>query len=191
MGYKGKLAVLLAAQAVGLLAVALLVYRPNIAAIDKAEENLTELSRNQADLCRLVKASPNPDAETAHAKAEMRRLDNRLPPESRVSWLSARIADALRANDIDLRSASRWAEAGKAPGTGELKRMRRTMTLRCPAKDLQAFLESLNKLPFAVVVDDLSVERRQNSGTVSANIKLATFVLRARPGASKTGSESP
>ena len=145
------------------------------------------LSRKQAELCRLIQMSPNPEADAARARAGIKGLEQRIPPEGRVSWLSAQIADAMGRHHIDLRSATDWAEGGQSPGP-ELKRFQKTVTVRASAQDLQAFLEALNKLPFAVIVEDLTVTRDQKRGTVSANVGLATFVLRATPSARDTAS---
>jgi len=188
MGYKEKLGVLIAAQAVLLLAVTFLVYVPAVGTLREKDGELAELSKKQADLCKLVEESPNPEDEISRVKAEIQQLDNRMPPESRISWLSARIADAVAAHGVDLRSATHWKEGAGKPSMPELKRMEKTIAVRCPARSLQEFLEEINRLPFVVIVEDLNVLRDQEWGTVSADIRLATFVLRARrPRARSTG----
>ncbi len=189
--YKVRLALLVAVQAAVLLLVALVSYRPSVAAISDAQKKLTELSKRQDDLFKALKASPSPEADIERAQAEIRRLENRMPPESRVSWLSARIADAMQANQIDLRSATHWHEGGEAPPVPELKRLQKSITIHCTAGNLQAFLQAVNRLPFAVVVEDLEVRRNRQWGVVSAEIKLATFVLRVSPGAASWQTPSP
>jgi|GEM_PF-4272110 len=184
IGYKARLGLLIVGQFVLIVGVTMFSYRPSVAAIDKAEAELRALSEKQAELCKLVEANPAPDTDIARTKAEIRQLENRMPPESRVSWLSARIADAMRENRIDMRSATHWAEGGEKPPVAELKRLQKDITVTGTAQNVQAFLEALNKLPFAVIVEDLQVVRDRKWGDVSANIKLATFVLRtpAAPG---------
>ncbi len=181
IGHKGRLAFLIVVQLLALTLVGLFAYRPSVAAIRDTEERIAQLSQRQAGLCKLLEENPNPDAEMALAKAEIRRLENRMPPESRLSWLSARIAAVMAAHDVELRSATDWSEGRKKPPAAELKWLQKAVTVRCSGKDLQAFLQSLNKLSFVVVVEDLAVRRDQKCGTVSAEIKLGTFVLRARP----------
>ena len=201
LGYKGRLAVLVLAQ-VGLLAlVALLVYAPTVAANAELQKQFSDRSAKQAELCDLVEAHPDPEAgsaalaqgactDIAAVQAEIRQLENRMPPESRISWVSAQIAHMMRTHHMDLRSATDWTEGGPDPGAPALKRLRKTLTVRCAARDLQALLEALNRLSFAVVVEDLDVRRDPKPGAVSADIHLATFVLRAnapRAGAGGTG----
>ena len=96
-----------------------------------------------------------------------------------MSWLSARIAHTMQEHGVDLRSASRWEDAGTHPAVPELKRLHKTVTIRCTAERLHTFLEALNRLSFVVVVENLSVMRDEELGAVSAEIELATFVLRA------------
>lgn len=194
MGYKTQLALLIAGQALLLALIAFFEYWPALAEIEDIEEDISVMSAEQADLCRTLEQRPNPDADIARSQAEIRRLERRIPPESRVSWLSARIADALRRHDVDLSSATCWADGGRHPAVPELKRLRKAVTVRCAAEKLQAFLETVNNLPFAVVVEDLSVTRDKEWGAVSARIELATFVLRGgtpadpAPGATFGGS---
>jgi Tfp pilus assembly protein PilO len=186
VGHKGQLGVLVAVQLVVLLLVYFIAYRPTAGAIAKSEQELSELSGRQAELRKQLEANPAPAHDIAHYKAEIRRLENRIPPEFRVSWLSARIAEAMNKHGIDLRSASDWREGGRRPPVPDLKGLQKQMTVRCTARDLQAFLVQINKLPFAVIVEDLRVTRDQKWGTVSAEIRLATFVLRTRPLAPKS-----
>ena len=178
LGYKPRLVLLIAAQLLALTLVALFSYHPSITAIRKVEEEIAALTEKQAELCRLIETDPDPGKDIAAAQAEIERLENRIPSESRVSWLSARLADAMRAHNIDLRSATNWTEAGEKPSERGLKRLQKTLTVRCSAKNLQAFLEAINQLSFVVIVQDLAVTRDQKWGAVSATIKLATFVLR-------------
>lgn len=185
MGHKGQLGVLIGAQLVVLVVVYLAAYQPTAGAIADSERKLSELSGKQADLRKQLEANPAPANDIAHCQAEIRRLENRIPPESRVSWLSARIAEAMEQHRIDLRSASDWREGGRRPPVPDLKGLQKRMTVRCTARDLQAFLEQINRLPFVVIVEDLRVTRDQKWGTVSAQISLATFVLRAQPLAPK------
>ena len=184
MGYKARLGLLIVGQLVLIVGVTMFSYRPSVAAIDKAEAELRRLSEKQAELCKLVEAHPTPEADIVRTKAEIRQLENRMPPESRVSWLSARIADAMRENHIDMRSATHWAQGGEEPPVAQLKRLQKDITVTGTAQNVQAFLEALNKLPFAVIVEDLRVVRDRKWGDVSADVKLATFVLRtpAAPG---------
>ncbi|MFO7900421.1 MAG: hypothetical protein R6V58_15350 [Planctomycetota bacterium] len=178
LGYKGKLGLLVAGQATAVLLVVLLVFLPSTRSVRQRSAEIDELSEHQAELSRMLEKNPDPVQEMVRIKAEMRRLDDRMPPESRISWLSARIADAAREHDVDIRSASHWTDGGRATDIPELKRMRKTVTVRCPARNLYEFLQAMNKLPFAVIVEDLSVRREEQGGTVSATVDLATFVLR-------------
>jgi len=180
MGYKAQLALLIGGQALLLALIAFFEYWPALAEIEDIDKEISLMSAKQAELCRTLKQKPNPDADIARSQAEIRRLERRIPPESRVSWLSARIADELRGHDLDLRSASCWADAGRHPAVPELKRLRKTITVRCAAQKLQAFLEAVNEVPFAVVIEDLSVTRDKEWGAVSARIELTTFVLHGR-----------
>lgn len=180
MGYKGRLALLIAGQLMVLAGIALFSYRPSLAKIDEIEDEISAMSAKQAELCTVLAKMPQPEAEIARCLAEIEELERRMPPESRVSWLSARIADMMRAHSVDLRSASRWSDGGRHPAVPELKRLRKAVTVRCTAQNLQAFLEAINGLPFVVVVEDLMVTRDQNWGAVLANIRLATFVLRSK-----------
>jgi len=190
LGYKGRLAVLVLAQ-VGLLAlVALLVYAPTVAANAELQKQFSDRSAKQAELCDLVEAHPDPEADIAAVQAEIRQLENRMPPESRISWVSAQIAHMMRTHHMDLRSATDWTEGGPDPGAPALKRLRKTLTVRCAARDLQALLEALNRLSFAVVVEDLDVRRDPKPGAVSADIHLATFVLRANAPRAGAGGTS-
>ncbi|MFH1732024.1 MAG: hypothetical protein ABIF82_10300 [Planctomycetota bacterium] len=178
MGYKAQLALLIAGQALLLALIAFFEYWPALAAIEDVDNEISLMSAGQAELCRTLKQKPNPDADIARSQAEIRRLEQRIPPESHVSWLSARITDELRGHDLDLRSATCWTDGGRHPAVPELKRLKKAITVRCAAQKLQAFLEAANELPFAVVVDDLSVTRDKEWGAVSARIELTTFVLR-------------
>ena len=179
LDYKARLAALVAAQLAVLLTVLFAVYRPSLAEIDGIEKDISLMAAKQSELCSVLDMRPNPDADIARIKAEIARLEQRIPPESRVSWLSARIAQTMRAHHVDLRSATRWNDSGRHPAVPELKRLRKTAIVRCTAHDLQQFLEALNRLPFAVGVEDLVVVRNENRGAVSATIDLAAFVLRA------------
>lgn len=189
MGYKAQLALLIAGQALLLALIAFFQYCPALAEIEDVDKEISLMSAGQAELCRTLTQRPNPDADIARSQAEIRRLERRIPPESRVSWLSARIADELRGHDLDLRSATCWTDGGRHPAVPELKRLRKTITVRCAAQKLQAFLEAVNELPFAVVIEDLSVTRDKEWGAVSARIELATFVLHGRtPAAPAAGA---
>jgi len=188
MGYKAHLALLIAGQALLLALIAFFVYWPALAEIEDVDKEISRMSAGQAELCRTLKQRPDPDADIARSQAAVRRLERRIPPESRVSWLSARIADELRGHDLDLRSATRWADGGSHPAVPELKRLRKTITVRCAAPKLQAFLEAANELPFAIVIEDLSVTRDKEWGAVSARIELATFVLHGRTPAAPAAS---
>jgi Tfp pilus assembly protein PilO len=186
MGNKGQLALLIGVQCTVLVLVYLFAYQPSARLIAENERKLDELSVKQAELRKQLEANPAPANDIAHHQAEIRRLENRIPPESRVSWLSARIAEAMHTHRIDLRSASDWREGSQRPPVPALKGLQRNLTVRCTAEDLQAFLEHINKLPFVVIVESLSVTRDAKWGTVSANISLATFVLRAQPSAPRS-----
>ena len=189
MGYKAHLALLIAGQALLLVLIAFFVYWPALAEIEDVDKEISLMSAEQTELCRTLEQKPNPDADIARSQAEIRRLERRIPPESRVSWLSARIADELRSHDLDLRSATCWTDGGRHPAVPELKRLRKAITVRCAAQKLQAFLEAVNKLPFAVVIEGLSVTRDKEWGAVSARIELTTFVLRGgTPAATATAA---
>ena len=143
--YKIRLTLLIAVQAAMLVLVALALYRPSVAAISEAEQKLAQLSRRQDELYNALKASPNPELDIARARAEIRELERRMPPESRVSWLSARIADAMKANHVAVRSATQWREGGKPPPVPELKRLQKSITVHGTAAHLQAFLEEIGR----------------------------------------------
>ena len=192
LGYKGRLALLLAGQVCALVLVGLLIYRPGVAGIAEIESTLAELSEKQEELCTLATSRPDPEGAIARARARIARLENRMPPESRVSWISAQIAETMQAHVIDLRAATDWAEGGARPPVAALKRLEKEVTVRCPARNLQAFVEALNRLPFLVVVEDLEVRRSPERGAVSATMKLATFVLRLHtPPGGPTGENKP
>jgi len=180
LDYRAKLALAIAGQAGVLLLIGLAVYRPSVTGVQDVKEQMAQLSAQQAENCQLLRENPAPEAEIAQAKAEIQQLESRIPPERRISWVSARLADTLRAHNIDLQAATRWCEEGTPPPQPELKRLEKTITVRCSARDLQEFLVSLNRLPFAVAVEDLAAQRAPQWGVVTAHMKLATFVLRAR-----------
>jgi Tfp pilus assembly protein PilO len=189
LSYKAKMALLIAAQAVVVAGVALLLYVPSVRTIGDLEVELKELSDQQADYCREVETNPTPEKDIARARSEIQRLEQRLPPESRISWLSARIAEAMSRHNVDLRAASNWQAGGRTPPVPELKGLQKSLTVRCSARDLEAFLEAVNALPFVVIVEDLSVLRDRQVGFVSARLKLNTFVLRHRvQGATPAGA---
>ena len=177
MGYKGRLAVLIAGQLAVLTGFALFAYQPGLAEIDKIEKDISQMSATQAELCTVLDKRPEPDEDIARSIAEIEKLERRIPPESRVSWLSARIADTMQTHSVDLRSATRWSDGGQHPAVPELKRLKKSVSVRCTPRQLQAFLEAINKLPFLVIVEDLMVIRDEQWGAVSADISLATFVL--------------
>jgi hypothetical protein len=181
MGYKARLALLITVQATVLAFVAAFTYRPGVAGVETIEKELDALSERQAELCRIQSRRPSPEAEAQRTLAEIKRLEHRMPPENRVSWLSARVSRVMRAHHLDLRAASDWHEDEDKPGTAELKRLRKEVTVRGTAKNLQAFLTAINELPFVVIVEHLDVLRDEKWGRVSATIRLATFVLRNRP----------
>lgn len=178
LGYKERLGVLIGGQIALLVGVAVFTYIPSLRAIDAAQNQLDALSQKQTELCKLLETSPNPDAEIQGMRAQIRQLENRIPPESRVNWISARIAELMSAHHLDLRSATDWGESGDKPAAA-LKRLQKRIVVRGTAENLQALLESVNQLPFAVIVEDLDVQRDEQWGSVSADIRLATFVLRA------------
>jgi len=181
LGYKAQLGVLLAAQAAALAFVALFTYLPSLGKIEDLDRKMEELAQRQAELCRRVETNPNPDADIARSRAEIRRLENCVPSESRVGWISARLALVMGANRIDIRSSSDWQESGEKTPAAELKQLRKSLTVQCSAQDLEAFLEALNKLPFVVVVESLEVSRDAAWGQVAAQLRLGTFVLRGGP----------
>jgi len=191
LGYKARLVLFIAAQATAITLVAVLLYQPAVAAVRSIHQEMDRLSQKQAELCNVLKENTDPEGDIARAKKEIQRLEQRMPPESRISWLSARVADAMRAHHVDLRSSATWSEGGEKPIIPALKRLQKQITVRCPAQDLQAFLTSLNKLPFVVVVEDIQVDRDQKWGAVLADIRLATFVLRARSGTAGLNGETP
>jgi hypothetical protein len=178
MGYQARLGLLILAQVVVLALVGVFAYGPSVSATRATDCQMAALTERQAELHQLLESLPNPEAAAAAARAEIERLENRMPPEWRVSWLSAQIADAMDRHHIDLRAATDWSEGGAPPPVPALKRLQKTVTLRCTARNLQAFLESVNELPFAVIVEDLEVRRDEKWGAVSATVRLATFVLR-------------
>ena len=180
MGYKAHLALLIAGQALLLVLIAFFVYWPALAEIGNVDKEISLMSAKQTELCRTLKERPDPDGDIARSQVKIRTLERRIPPESRVSWLSARIAGELRGHDLDLRSATCWTDGGRHPAVPELKRLRKTITVRCAAQKLQAFLEAVNELPFAVVIENLSVTRDKEWGAVLARIQLATFVLHGK-----------
>jgi Tfp pilus assembly protein PilO len=189
LSYKARMILLIAVQVLVVVAVAGFVYVPAVRSIADLQEELSELSEQQADYCKEVEKNPTPEKDIARARAEIRRLEQRLPPESRISWLSARIAEAMSRHHLDLRAASSWIPGGRTPPVAELKALKKTLTVRCSARDLEAFLESLNGLPFVVTVQDLGVTRDRQVGFVSATLTLNTFVLRHRPpGATQAGA---
>ena len=187
MGYKGRLALLIAGQLAVLAGIALFVYRPSLAEIDEVEMEISQMSSKQAELCTVLEQRPKPDADIARSMTEIEKLERRIPPESRVSWLSARIADTMQTHSIDLRSATQWSDGGQHPAVPELKRLKKSVSVRCTAQRLQAFLEAINKLSFLVIVEDLMVTRDRQWGAVSAKINLTTFVLRSRSAVSQAG----
>ena len=191
MDPKIRLALFIGIQVVALAGAAFFSYRPSVKAIDELDGEITRLSERQAALCKILKDCPNPEDEIAHLKAEIQQLENRIPPETRVSWLSACIADAMQEHSIDLRSATDWAEGGNPPPAPALKRLQKTINVLCTAEQLQAFLNAVNKLPFVVVVEELDVSRDKKWGTVSANIRLAAFVLRSAPPSAAPPSAAP
>ncbi len=179
LGYKERLGALIAGQVALLVGVAAFTYAPSLRAIAGAQDKLEALSQKQTELCKLIEASPNPDADIAETQAQIRQLENRIPPESRVSWLSARIAELMNTHHLDLRSATDWSESSDRPTSAALKRLQKRISVRGTAENLQAFMESVSQLPFAVIVEDLDIRRDEQWGSVSAEIRLATFVLRA------------
>lgn len=187
MGYRGRLTMLIAGQLAVLTGFALFAYQPSLAEIDEVEREISLMSAKQAELRTVLERSPQPDEDIARCMAEIEKLERRIPPESRVSWLSARIANAMQAHGIDLRSATRWSDGGQHTAVPELKRLKKSVRVRCSPPKLQAFLETVNKLPFLVIVEDLMVIRDQQWGAVSANISLATFVLHSGGAVSQSG----
>ncbi len=179
LNYQMRLTVLVTVQILILLGIVFVAYRPSLSEIDRVEGELAEMAAKQADLCAVLEEKPQPEADIARLQAEIRKIEQRIPPESRVSWLSARIAHAMEAHNVDLRSATRWSDGGQHPAVPQLKRLRKSVSVRCSARDLQEFLVAVNRLPFVVVVDDLMVNRDREWGAVSARIELVTFVLRA------------
>ena len=179
MGYNGRLAALIAGQVAVLVGVGLFAYGPSLAKIEKIENEILQASAEQAELREQVAQRPNPSADIARSIAAIEKLERRIPPESRVSWLSAQIAETMRSHSVDVRSATRWNDAGQHPAVPELKRLKKSVSVRCNAQNLEAFLQAINKLPFLVIVDDMTVTRDKRWGAVSANISLATFVVRS------------
>ena len=172
-----RIAALIAVQALVIILVLLSSYYPSKRAIEQTRGQIRQLSERQAKLHKTLQNCRRLDDDIADLKAAIQKLEDRLPSESRISWLSAQIADLMREHSVDLRSTTDWAQGGTPPPSPQLKRLQKEISTLSTAKDLHDFLESLNSLPFVAVVEDLSVARDQKCGTVSARIKLATFVL--------------
>lgn len=174
--YRAKLGLLTAVELGAIALVALLVYLPITRSVSNSIREIDQLSERQAEISEKMKDNPDPFAQIEAIQAEMQRLDDKLPAEWRIGWLSTRIADTAREHHIDLVAASRWQKDDSATSPAELERMRKTLTVRCPTQALHDFLDGVSQLPFVVIVEDLAIERDERRGTVAADIELVTFV---------------
>ena len=191
MGSKTKLAVLLAVEGVVLIFIAVLVYGPSVAAVHEAQAALGDLAQRQVELCRTLETSPDVEAEIGRAKAEIRQMENRIPNEGRVNWLSGRVSGAMDEYGIILRSTTSWCESTTSPENPALKKLQKSVSVCSTAMNLQRFLDALGKMPFVLTVEDMQVKRDQKWGAVDATLHLATFVMRAQASGALAQATTP
>jgi Tfp pilus assembly protein PilO len=158
------------------------VYSPNKQEIDTlrreieaGQQNLTTMEATLTDVDRL-------EAEVLKEKQNLAVLKNKLSGEKRIIQILKQLSQETRRLNINLLSLSSEGDQGprdsrKQPVTRGYQKQVITVTIECPYRVLSSYLKRLGELPFYVEVQDIVIERRDESfPDLLVDLTFATYV---------------
>jgi len=128
---------------------------------------------------QMVRSVPNPQKaleEMDKKTAEFRELSYNKKQIPKLVQLLVKSATELNINVVTIRPREdiKNASDGLPPG---VTKVYMELVLNCDYKSLAGFLNSLSTLPFAFVVDSLSLAKRENADGLEATLLVSTFMV--------------